>query len=334
MSTVDVRATEQALEAARQCDKAWWEWWGAIGYDRHSDRLVFHGELQPTGIRKGFWGRWDRWSKRGDDAYLVFRAPRYVRLSQVRLVSPKPATAVALEALRASLPACIPIDDLCVVIPDIEDDDLANYCIVCESVGFYRSDWREPHSRAAGDPKNSEPRHRVSLSVPKVSGDHPTRPRDDTGLADHHIFTQQAFFDEIEGATLEWGGIHTSHMCLYLVATGLPTERRVLKFSSTAYLDIPTTMHRVELRMATVAESAALPSHVHRWLVPPPGSDDCAEDDQIWLKHGHVIVQCDEGVFSIVAWFLLLSWRDASVDGLTLTLPDPLWRGGPIWDDL
>src|SRR5262249_54159673 len=122
---------------------------------------------------------------------------------------------------------------------------------------------------------------------------------------------QSAHLVEVQGATLQWWRYSVGHQTLLLVATGLPGEPFVLRFGYTHYVDCPTTMHNVRLRMATADEREALRPRITSHLAAMfdrdrPLVSNVAHEP----REGLLVVECDEGKFRIWAGVLFLSWRD------------------------
>jgi hypothetical protein len=193
--------------------------------------------------------------------------------------------------------------------------DEAEFCVVCESVGLHT---------ARGDVWAGAKMLDVPLTVHgehSLTFDRYCRPID-----------QSVHLGPIQGATLHWRGLDVSHTVLLLVATGVPGEPLALRFGYTEYVDCPTAMHDVRVRMATTEEREVLRRQVSTRLAAR-----CDEDEHRWSKvncamrpkEGHLIIECDEGVFSIWAGMLFLSWRDAGKGLFDLCIHDPLWRRGP-----
>jgi hypothetical protein len=145
---------------------------------------------------------------------------------------------------------------------------------------------------------------------------------------------------EIEGATLQWWHLQLSgHLPVMLVATGLPGEPRAIRFSYTRYIDCPTTMHNVKLRMATVEESEALRPRLAKHVVASAYEGPLAESENGWApRDAQVLIECDEGIFLVWAEALLLSWRLPWTDLWRVRrptpFPDPSWPGGPTPGEL
>jgi len=166
-------------------------------------------------------------------------------------------------------------------------------CVVCEGIQYLMDDRDVPATNRW---------EKIPLTVHgenPVSWDRFCRPID-----------QSSHFEDIQGATLEWWGLTLSHSILFLVATGLPGEPFALRFNYTQYVDCPTLMHNMSLRMATAEEREALRGRasprVTSYIDREPGRGNCASSG----KEALVTIECDEGLFTIWAGMLFLSWRD------------------------
>jgi hypothetical protein len=305
MPEADEGRTAQALQAAAQCGAIYWH---LPKYDREADQLVFTS-LRPIAKLSGeshddFWtSLWRHLSVVEEYAYLAFRSPRYVRLGRA-FGSPELATGARLEVMQTSLPAGVPLNDRLVIAMDSHG---VESCVVCESVGFYMTDRRDRRIV----------RSQRDLQVPSAITTTRKPPSyDANGHESLKPISQRPYFGEIEGATLAWWGFPDASLgALIMLATGLAGEPKALRFSNVRYLDCPTTMHRVRLRLSTAEESEALGQRLRE----PPHT----------LDGRHVIIGCDEGTASIIAEYIHLSWRNTWEGWWTLAPPTlcPFHRG-------
>jgi hypothetical protein len=273
LSNASESETLRAIEAAQQRP-----WWRLCAYDRGVG-LVFLSE----GRRRSFW-------RSDPDHFLVLRSPQYVRWeddgSRIELTT----GARAREVIRDPPPASVLADDSAVVLLH---DHGAECCVACDRVSYHTA-WRDfwPKARQPSVPLVVHGQHEVGHRL--------CRPID-----------QFAHLVEIQGATLQWWRYHVSHTTLVLVATGLPGEPFALQFGITAYVDCPMIMHNVRLRMATAEERAALRPRISSHLAARFDRDrPTVSNVALEPREGLMAIECDEGVFSIWAGVLLLSWSD------------------------
>ena len=129
-------------------------------------------------------------------------------------------------------------------------------------------------------------------------------------------------FRELDGAILEWWTLAASHGQLELTATGLARGTAVLGFMSAEYVDCPTTMHHVRLRMASPEETDLL----RQRLAPEEAAEVERED--------HLVIECDEGHGWIYAGVMGIDWVSEPDRRLLELLEGPLWDGGPPLSEL
>jgi hypothetical protein len=134
-------------------------------------------------------------------------------------------------------------------------------------------------------------------------------------------------FQELEGATLEWWLFSISHTTLILRASNLSGPFGKLFCSSTVRVKILPVMRNVRIRMATAEENRLYrPGLQGRFA-------EYAGETMIYsgysLRNGRCIIECDEGVFSVWAAYMSLTWTEDP----DLGLKEQKWPDGePIWD--
>lgn len=132
-----------------------------------------------------------------------------------------------------------------------------------------------------------------------------------------------SWFPELDRATLEWEVYLVSDGNLWLKASDLARGNAKVYFLNTRYVDCPTQMQEVKLRLASESETESV-----RQLIPPYNAK--------WLKQKDLIfISCREGVFSIWATEVGVDWSGTRSEGyLEGALAAPLWRKGPSFDEL
>jgi hypothetical protein len=269
----------QAIEEARERSELWqWE-----GYDRNSQTLVLRS-----------WGssKHRRSWRRDPTGFVVCRSTRYVRLESSGVGLELVPGARASERMQHPPPASALTTDALIVLAHREERE---YCVVCGSIEYHTTTRPLYSEWLKWKPVPLAVQGENSLTWERYLGPN--------GQISH--------LEKIQGATLEWWGRKLSHAILILVARGVPDEPLALRFNYVNYVDCPTVMHDVRVRMATVEERGALsrrvsPRLTDRFEMERLGRGNAAMTG----KEALVAIDCDEGVFFIWAGMLLLSWRD------------------------
>lgn len=142
-------------------------------------------------------------------------------------------------------------------------------------------------------------------------------------------------FGDFADATIELRAIGESHAEVHFVAHGSDAGPMDICFLSVEYLDAPSRMEEVRLRMATDAENESLRSRVG----PGRGAryfDSCWEEwgAGIAPRFGHLAIECQQGCFSVWAGGVFVSPGDALRPRFLRIPTDPLWPGAPRLRDL
>jgi hypothetical protein len=289
MSIKKVNDILQVVEAANQRAAEEWKLWL---YSRETDKLVI----------------WSSMVRGGRHAYLVFRSPRYVRFEAAISTPGFVAGEQARQMIQSPPPTTVLAEPSNLILAFSGG---TQFYVVCESAAFYEAKWQDSWLSSSRTQTNPD-------RQPTAAGERSNR-----------VVDKLQRCGEIQGANLHWEGLHVSHTALILTAKDLPVGPRALRFHLTEYVDCPTTMSRAHLRLASRKENEALRARVSTrlasWFEPPLSTSECG----MTPTEGHLVIECDEGVFSIWAGALFLSWYD-QWDGLHHLPPiDPLWRGGP-----
>jgi hypothetical protein len=133
-------------------------------------------------------------------------------------------------------------------------------------------------------------------------------------------------FAELDGATLQWWYLLSSHGEFCLRASGAARGLAAIHFWGTRFIDCPVKMHHARLRLATEPETEAL-----RPYLPLSQADYLRREE-------HVVVVCAEGTYSIQARKVTIRW-EGDPGFLQTHLGDvdlaaPLWLGGPRLTEL
>jgi hypothetical protein len=279
----------QIVEKANQCAADEWKLWL---YSREADKLVI----------------WSSLIRGGRHAYLVFRSPRYLRFEAAVSTPVFTGGERAREVMKLPPPPTIWADSSNLILAS---SGASEFVVLCESAAFYQVKWQ--------DSWLGSPRKEVTLR----------RERTDVAGRSNRIVDKIEHCQEVQGTTLHWNGLHVSHTALVLTTEEPVNGPLALRFHLTEYVECPMKMTRVRLRMATAEENAALRTRVSSrlasWYDPPLSSTECG----MTPAEAHLVIECDEGVYSIWAGAFFLSWYDRWEGLLDLPALDPLWRGGP-----
>jgi hypothetical protein len=109
------------------------------------------------------------------------------------------------------------------------------------------------------------------------------------------VAEQQHQFARLEGACLKWEYFGTPHARFGLLATGLSGGDAAIQFLDTQYVECPSRMRDVRLRLATDAEVERL----QQCLIP----DQCGRVEQ-WCDY--LAIDHEEGVGYVVAGMMFV----------------------------
>ena len=148
-------------------------------------------------------------------------------------------------------------------------------------------------------------------------------------------------FSELEGLTLEWWSTMLGHNGFFFRGTLAQGRYAQLRFWYTLQIDVVPVMHNCRLRMATIQENERLRKQLTEIQ---SHFEDFPEEMGYSMEADRIIIECDEGTFSIWAHMLEWSWTDEGDLGVSQEMPSdenpywqldaPLWPGGPAFADL
>ena len=106
-----------------------------------------------------------------------------------------------------------------------------------------------------------------------------------------------ATLHQFDGATLEWWRFSVTHLQCVWKVTGLPQGVGYIFMLATYYMNFPTVMHDVRLRIATIAETEEL-----RLQLP--------QAHKSLPEYHYRIAECQEGLFSVWSKGFIVVWGE------------------------
>ena len=160
--------------------------------------------------------------------------------------------------------------------------------------------------------------------------------KDDTGLIEISAIT--TYFDRLRGITLElWGAIQWHNSFIFRGTQ--PDDRYIIfQLHSVRHIDILPVMHNCHFRIPTDAENTRFQTQLTSFQANFENLEWYFEGSGFSFREGRIIIECDEGIFSVWAFLLRLKWMDSPDLGVSSEqdwdFDAPLWINGPPLADL
>jgi hypothetical protein len=126
------------------------------------------------------------------------------------------------------------------------------------------------------------------------------------------------WFDDLAGADLQVWWFTASHGNLCLLASGLTKGYAEVYFSFVRFLDCPSRMHGISIRIATEQETSKI-----KQLLP-------SDERDLLNKENLFIIESQEGTHTIWAMGAGLEWTESvNHEYIDKVLSSTLWENGP-----
>ena len=142
------------------------------------------------------------------------------------------------------------------------------------------------------------------------------------------------YLAELHGMVLQLQSYAFSHSVCIFRSGSVTGGLRWLRFSHVEMITCPVFMNVARIRMATEPENQLVIAELtpRQRLYLDPLFDEAGHS----LRSGRLVLECEEGFFTIWAAHLSLYWSDEP-QSLMAELPhsdQPCWKGGPLVRDV